>query len=173
MTQESFSDRLTVLRIERRLSGRAFAKAAGLKSSTYQALTTGRSPTLDTLVIIANSLGVNVGWLATGEGPKYLSEPGKQADFGGFSEHQAPYVAGPDPELLGRIVDVVARVHREERVRLPDVDLGRVAAERYAEVAAMATDPEEWPALLDLVAVRVRRAVRAAAADPTSTKREA
>lgn len=64
---ESFSDRLAALRRDRRLSGRAFAKAAGLKPSTYQALTTGRSPTLDTLVTISQSLGVDIRWLATGE----------------------------------------------------------------------------------------------------------
>lgn len=171
MTEKSFSDRLTVLRIERRLSGRAFAKAAGLKPSTYQALTTGRSPTLDTLVIIANSLGVNVGWLATGEGPKYPEMPEGSAEAP--KKMEVPRAPTLDWELFGRVVDRVASVYREEGVRISNIDLGRLAAERYEEMAGFVGDPEEWPAFLDVIGSRVRKTIRAAATDPTNVKREA
>mgnify|MGYP001766842629 CR=1 FL=1 len=81
---ENFSDRLAELRRDRRLSGRAFAKAAGLKPSTYQALTTGRSPTLDTLVTISQSLGVDIRWLATGEGMRGRNQDITHPDFSGI-----------------------------------------------------------------------------------------
>ena len=113
--------------------------------------------------------GVSLTWLATGE---FDQEPSVR----GFSEDQAPYVAGPigpDPELFGRIVDRIARVYRDEGVRLSDIDLGRLAAEKYGEIASLAADPDEWPGFLEVVASRVRKAIRAAAADPAHVKRGA
>ena len=100
MDAKSFSDRLTTLRIERRLSGRAFAKAAGLKASTYQALTTGRSPTLDTLVTISRSLDVDVRWLATGEGAR---SPDPQFSAPNFQGVHETFHLGDDIAMVPRL----------------------------------------------------------------------
>lgn len=182
MTEDSFSTRLEALRVERGLSGRAFAKVAGLKASTYQALTTGRSPTLDTLVLVANSLGVNVAWLATGEGERYSpatmeqkTSPETLSNGDNNESSSADEVRRfiLDFELFGRVVDRIASVYREEKVRISDIDLGRLAAERYAEVSDLVTDNDEWPHFLEVIASRVRKALRAAAIDPANVKREA
>ncbi len=173
MKEDSFSERLQTLRIERRLTGRAFAKAAGLKPSTYQALTTGRSPTLDTLVMIASSLGVNIRWLATGEGPIYPAETDDTTDPMEQESSGTRRSGSLDPELLGRVVDRISKVYREEGLRLPDVDLGRLAAEKYDEIALLAEDPDEWAGFLEVMDTRVRKAIRAAAVDPANLKREA
>jgi hypothetical protein len=159
----TFADRLRELQGER--TGRNFAQFLGLPPSTFQALVRGGAPTLDTLVAIVDKTGVCVEWLAKGSGPKF---PQPVAPVSPSSS-----LGRADPELFGRVVDRVARVYREEAVRLSDIDLGRIAAERYAEIVDLAGDPDEWPALLELIGTRIRRAIRAAAADPTNVKREA
>lgn len=162
MRSETFANRLATLIAPAR-SERAFAKEIGLSAGGLRGLLhEGNSPTLDTLKAIASARGVSLQWLATGEGDKYVSP-----------SVSAPQPARPDPELFGRVVDRIARVYREEGVRLADIDLGRLAAERYAEIVDLAGDQDEWAALLELIATRVRRALRAAAVDPASVKREA
>lgn len=163
MSSETFAKRLARL-IPPGMSERAFAREIGISIGGLRGLLhEGNSPTLDTLVAISRVRGVSVGWLATGEGSQTIGEavqPANQA--GGF-----------DAELLGRVVDRIARVYREEGVRLADVDLGRLAAEKYAEIADLAGDPDEWPGFLEVIASRVRKAIHAAAADPITVKREA
>ena len=92
-------------------------------------------------------------------------------------ETQADLASAPavalDGDLMGRVVDVIERVYGDLGVRLPRIDLGRLAAEKYAEIAEDAEDVEEWPALLDLLGKRLKRSLLASAADPTSIKREA
>lgn len=62
----SFSDRLKEVIGDR--SGRAFAKEVGISYSTLHNYLTGvSSPTLDNLIALANSAGVSLQWLATGE----------------------------------------------------------------------------------------------------------
>lgn len=61
-----FSDRLKKVIGDR--SGRAFAKEVGISYSTlHNYLTNVSSPTLDNLIALANSAGVSLQWLATGE----------------------------------------------------------------------------------------------------------
>lgn len=164
-----FAERLRIA-----LSGRTvqwLADNAGISYSTVRKYLDGSSPTVDKAASLARALGCSLDWLATGQDGQLA--PSVSAAAPGFSEAQASYAAGPDPELLGRIVDVVDRVHREEQVRLQKIDLGRISAEKYSEISSAAADRDEWPALLELLAVRLRRALRAAATDPTSVKREA
>ncbi|MBR7517923.1 hypothetical protein KC217_19800, partial [Mycobacterium tuberculosis] len=76
----------------------------------------GRSKApLFAVAAICRAAGRSVGWL--------------------LGEGSTPDIAATeaiDPELFGRVVDRVSRVYREEGVRLSDIDLGRIAAERYA-----------------------------------------
>lgn len=172
MHSEKFADRLAGLVVDSKLSERAFAREVGLSPGGLRGLLhEGKGPTLETVLRIAMARGVSVLWLSTGEGPKHPAESATAADLGAFAGGRAP--AALDAELLGRVVDRIAKVYREEGVRLADVDLGRLAAEKYAEIADLAGDPDEWPGFLDVVAARVRKAIRAAAADPIGVKREA
>lgn len=156
----SIADRLVELMGTGSVLG--FAKRCGVPATTMRQYLAGSVPSADKAAQIAERTGVSLIWLINGTGPK-VGEPAEIVSRG----------SAPDPELFGRVVDRIARVHRDESVRLADVDLGRMAAERYAEIIDLAGDPDEWPALLDLIGTRVRRAIRAAAADPMNVKREA
>lgn len=62
-----FSDRLK--EVIGNKSGRAFAKEVGISYSTlHNYLTNVSSPTLDNLIALSNATGVDMKWLATGEG---------------------------------------------------------------------------------------------------------
>ena len=65
-----------------------------------------------------------------------------------------------DAELLGRLVDAISRIYREERVALPDTDLGRIAAVEYADIVAATDEPQERIAMVKLVAEKHRRLLR-------------
>lgn len=66
-----FSDRLKKVIGDR--SGRAFAKEVGISYSTlHNYLTDVSSPTLDNLIALANSSGVSLQWLATGESQAHI-----------------------------------------------------------------------------------------------------
>lgn len=163
MSSKKFADRLASL-IPTGMSERAFAREIGISIGGLRGLLhEGNSPNLDTLIAISRVRGVSVGWLATGEGAQSVDG----------NAQAAGKATGLDAELLGRVVDRIARVYREEGVRLADVDLGRLAAEKYAEIADLAADPDEWSGFLEVIASRVRKAIRAAAIDPANVKREA
>lgn len=56
-------------------SVRSFAQRASVNEGSLRNMLHGGLPRLDTLVAIADEAGVNVGWLATGEGRMYLGWP--------------------------------------------------------------------------------------------------
>lgn len=168
METETFASRLASL-IPPAKSERAFAREIGLSPAGLRGLLhNGNSPTLDTILAITRVRDVSIAWLTAGEGPRTISK--------GVETRTESTVASTkplDPELMARVVDRIARIYRDEGVRLQDMELGRLAAERYSEIAKIVEGPDEWPALLDLVDARVRRSIRAAAADPANIKREA
>lgn len=158
---ETFADRFAAAK--KGMSNYALAKLTGIGDNLLGKYDSGSIPNADYAAKIAEALGVSLHWLVTGRPDPTM-------------HHQSATsvaVNRPDPELMGRIVDRISRVYRDEGVRLSDVDLGRLAAEKYAEVADLAGDPDEWPGFLEVVAARVRKAIRAAAADPATVKREA
>ncbi|MBT9292693.1 helix-turn-helix domain-containing protein [Prosthecodimorpha staleyi] len=170
MHSEKFADRLKQLLADSKQSERAFARAIGLSPGGLRGLLhEGKGPTLETVLQIASACGVSVLWLSTGEGQPHAAKP----DSTGGSPGTGRPPAGLDPELFGRVVDRVAKVYREANVRLPEVDKGRIAAERYPEIADQAESADEWPALLDLIEVRLKKALQTAVNAPGQTKREA
>ncbi len=64
-----------------------------------------------------------------------------------------------DGELLGRIMQVIARLYREAGVTISELELGRLAAEE--QNAAAAATPNEWPTVLKLVEARHRERLAA------------
>jgi transcriptional regulator with XRE-family HTH domain len=161
--KSSFATRLRELQGE--MTGRSFAQRLGIPASTYRALLAGHSPTLDTLSAIREATGASIEWLATGDGPKWTAEIGRQSTT-------VPSVRF-DPELLGRVVDRISRVYKDAGLRLQEIEKGRLAAEKYAEIADQADGEDEWPSLLDLMEVRLKKALQTAVNAPGQTKREA
>lgn len=153
-------------------SARSFAHRVGINEGTLRSILKGSIPQVDTLAEIAAGAGVEFKWLALGEGPK-ISETFRVVQQITRYADSPPLPKPLDPELFGRVVERIARVYREEGVRLPDIDLGRIAAERYAEVTELSAEPDEWPMFLEIIANRIRKALQAAAIDPSSVKREA
>ena len=78
------------------VSDRNFAQSAGLNPSTFRSVKTGSSPTLETLLSICRAANVNVGWLATGEGPMRPGEQDaqKSAEYVGIPRYDATLSAG-------------------------------------------------------------------------------
>lgn len=161
MNANDFAQRLKELMGHQ--SRNAFAKKVGVGESSIRQYLDGSLPGIDKAALIAARTGVRLNWLILGEGPKMAGDPVQ------------PVGSDPaiDGELLGRVVDRVARVYRDLGVSLPDVELGRLSAEKYAEIREIAADPEEWPPALDLMALRLRRAILQAATEPGSSKSRA
>jgi phage repressor protein C with HTH and peptisase S24 domain len=63
----TFADRVKHLQGEQ--SARSFARSVEISEGALRAILAGGKPTLDTLVALARGGGVNLEWLATGEGP--------------------------------------------------------------------------------------------------------
>jgi transcriptional regulator with XRE-family HTH domain len=163
-----------------------FARSIGVATSTLKQITEGSVPGADKIPAIVAATGVSYRWLLTGEGPKFegaaaeeerptISEVDPQGRSPLHQRFQAMSDAGGpvDPELLGRVVDRIARVYRELRIELPPLELGRLAAEKYAEISRQTEDREEWAPALDLMAIRVRKAALSAVSEPGSGKAQA
>lgn len=66
----SLAARLSILRKERGLTQEGLAEKLDTRQSTVQGWEAGRGPTIDGLVTLADFYGVDLRWLATGEGPR-------------------------------------------------------------------------------------------------------
>lgn len=118
----------------------AAAEAAGLSKQQLHNVMTGRNrPSLLPMAQLAAARGRSLDWLVTGD--------------------RTPSV-DYDPELLGAIVDTLARVYEEEGVKLPPVELGRLAAHEHRVITATTTNPDERRVAVRLAAERVRLALR-------------
>lgn len=100
----------------------------------------GGSPQLSVLSALVALYGVTLDWAVNG------------TEGGNIAPRRT------NGELLGRITDVIAKVYREEGVALPDLDLGRLAAEDYD--AAHEASPDEWQGILRFIAARRRQDLR-------------
>lgn len=146
-----------------------FAKTVGLPTATIRQYLEGSIPGAEKAAQIAERCNVSLVWLITGEGPK-----ARQSSVDDKSKVIVPTKGLLiDPELFGRVLDRVSRAYRETGMRASDIDKGRVAAEKYSEIIGQAGNEDEWPALLDLMEVRLKRALQTAVNAPGQTKREA
>jgi len=112
--EKTFSDRLKEL-----LGGdemKPFARKCGVEEKSIRLyLKTDSQPTLGTLIKIAYACNVSVGWLAAGEGKKYLAKPGKisagimpgddQTRARLLEAHQRPTVRNSNLRLLVEWMD--------------------------------------------------------------------
>lgn len=111
------------------------ARVAGITPQQLGRLLDGtsKSPSAITLARLAAASGVSLDDLLPAELPRL------------------------DGELLGRIMQRVAKLYREAGIKLDELELGRLAAAE-CNVAAGAT-PAEWPTVLRLVEARAREAI--------------
>ncbi len=68
------------------LSQREVDRRASVATGTSRSLETGTMPTIDTLELLANALGVSSSWLAFGEGPRELRK--RRYPQRGTGQHQ-------------------------------------------------------------------------------------
>jgi len=74
--------RLREIRKYKRLTQDDFAKKIGLKQGSIADWERGKSsPSIDTLVIIANSFNINLHWLLTGQGEMFLGQTPQTSEF--------------------------------------------------------------------------------------------
>lgn len=148
-------------------SRNAFAKRCGLPESSIRQYLDGTVPRAEKAILLADAAGVELRWLITGEGPKYRADA---------KETVAPAAAPAlplDEELFAHVFDRVARTYKAEGVRLPEGELARIALRKYPEIEAFGLPRDEWQPLLELLAIRLRKEIAAAAAEPGSGKASA
>lgn len=140
-------------------SGNELARRSGISRRTLENYFKGREPQASQLASIAKAAGVTLDWLITGV------EPPRQAPQEGRIT-----IGALDIELMGRVTDAIARLYKDMGASLAPVDLGRMAGERYSEIAAATSDPDEQRAMIKLVVQQLKRDIQAATTEPGTGK---
>ena len=124
-------------------------------------------PQASVLAAYASAFGVNLYWLITGEGEMF-TDP---------SRHPAAApVPTIDPGLFRAVGRLVLKIYKEEGVKLPPDALLDEQAAAYNALITRAEDPRdtaELTALLPWLEARLRKALKAAVAEPGAGKRQA
>lgn len=161
MAEETISDRLKRVREAAGLSQAEWSIKVDIAKGTIKKIETGGNvPSGETLLKYAEQ-GFNPGWILTGHGSMYLAQASGAGVLRAGDELVQPF----DRELLGRIVDSIARLHKEERISLPLIDLGRLSGEKYEEIASATNDRDERLTMVKLMIVQLRKELRATPVD--------
>lgn len=99
MSSETIADRLRRLVPDRQKS--ESARKCGIAQKTFASYLAGTEPTASKLVQLANGLGVDLEWLATGRGPEKRSIVGTESNV----DHQARARLGAAEERLRSVGD--------------------------------------------------------------------
>lgn len=110
---------------------------------------------------MAAALGVSIDWLLTGKGEPEGSPPNE------VRVHLA------DEDLMSKIGELVANVHREMGISLPQAQLFRVVARKHNEVMAAQPGEGELPVMLKLLETQLRAELKEARSEPGTGKRSA
>lgn len=146
--------RMEAERVAQGLSKKAIYEAAGVTSGMYPQWLAGSEPKGTTLVLIAQKLGVNERWLATGKGPKYPGERDaeeisddfmsiRQVEFkisAGVSGFVVEYLNGERAPLFFRRDWIEARGFNPEKLHA-------------IEVTGSSMEPNLWEGDLSLIHV--------------------
>lgn len=162
------------IRAERRAQGistREMEKAAELSRSGLNDLELGKSKTTPQLHLIAERLGVTVSWLATGRGPKHLTD--QEADQTLTHDSRQARAVRPDPDILAEAYQ--AAVYYTQLVGQPDLkpsdlDDSAVICDLYAIRAAGGTVLTTEGIPSDVVPVIRQRAQRLGGANGQTDK---
>ncbi|WP_133255999.1 hypothetical protein [Rhodopseudomonas palustris] len=115
-------------------------------------------PPFFALMTLVSAAKLDLNWLATGDAPP---------------RRAAAVPADIDDELFGRVFEAVQRLYKDERVSLPPINLGRIAARKYGEISAATADPVERGVMIKLIVEQLRAEIRAAQAAPGTGKASA
>ncbi len=138
-----------------------FAKRVGIAPATFDRIWNGgKIPRPELAQRIAEATSVSLDWLIAGVG-----EPGRTAT--------AATGAYADEDLLSQVGEMIAKVHQEMGVRLPQAQLFRLTARRHNEIMGAAESDAERSAMLKLVEMQIRSELKAAELKPGTGKRSA
>lgn len=122
------------------------AAIAGVSTQQLRNLVAERNePSLVSMARLTEHVGVRLEWVVTGTGPMMTASSCSGA---------APL----DGELVGRMLEALRGVYREECVAMSDLELGRITAEECN--ACQGATVAEWPALVKAAALRHRNRLR-------------
>lgn len=139
-----------------------WARRAGIPTTTFgRVWNDGQIPKAATAAKMAAALGVSIDWLLTGKGEPEGSPPNE------VRVHLA------DEDLMSKIGELVANVHREMGISLPQAQLFRVVARKHNEVMAAQPGEGELPVMLKLLETQLRAELKEARSEPGTGKRSA
>lgn len=124
-------------------------------------------PTAAVIARYKSEFGINTDWLVSGEGEMYV-DPTK-----------APVSAGLraiNEVVFTEVGSLVAKVHTEEGIKLPLKALLKEQSSAYNTLIGRAEDPGDTDELLSLLSwleARLRKSLKAAAAEPGTGKQQA
>ncbi|QPC44597.1 helix-turn-helix domain-containing protein [Kaustia mangrovi] len=154
--------------LEKRFKNRAeAASAAGVAKSTLQSWIEGKAdPSFEGLSRLAAKTGTSLDWLA-----------GRNlGDIGGEESSPSSSTSGIQAEVFKEVSRAVARVHKEEGIKLPPDALSDELTRAYNALIERAEDAGDRDELLSLVPwleARLRKRLREARAAPGGGKRRA
>lgn len=124
-----------------------------------------RAPDLEFFNLLSRVEGIDLHWLLTGNGPM---------KFDGRGDGGELIVGKPTHGVFfARVLDAVHKAHKDVGIRMPIADHGEMAASKYDEYIAMATDPddeEERVSLMNLLRTRLRKKLQGQIAEPGTDK---
>ncbi len=149
-------------------SGDELARRTGIPRRTLESYLSGKSePKALTVGIIARSCYVSTDWLISGASPMRPDEALP------ITSTSAASAVAFDETLMGQITDGITAAYKDMGQAIAPIQLGRLAARLHNEIAAIAEGPEDFSGALKMRLAQLRQELRAAAADPTSSKRRA
>jgi transcriptional regulator with XRE-family HTH domain len=137
-----------------------FAELIGVHVNTLGGYERGeRSPDLEFLTLLRSKTGVNINWLALGDGTAFEGQ-----------EKRAPTI---DTELFDAISKVVRSLHDNAKIKLPLQATNAETLRHYNAIAEqMMSGSEGEKALrLGLLEIQIRQEIEAARAAPGAGKR--
>ncbi len=129
-------------------------------------------PRWETLVRLAAPHGINLNWLATGEGPMRLTEADAAWDRA-VGSLPAPASRAADDQLLAQIVRGIEEVYRQENARVNAVQLVQTSVRVLDDLVAAYETHEERIIGLKGMLQQLRRDLRQAPDNAASSKRSA
>lgn len=155
------------MEIAAKMAGNAtrLAERTGISRRAIGEYLAGKAePSRPRLVAIAAAAGVQVAWLATGEGPMRA---------GDVVASPAPTASPPalDEELLARVGEEIADLYRQENARISPRQLARLQAQFYNDLITTYDDPSERLVGLKVMIQQLRRDLRVPPVNESSSKR--
>jgi len=176
---DAVANRLRMARADTKCSQAEFAPKVGLSLSALKRIELGHNvPSGETLLGYAR-LGFSPSWILTGDGAMLLRGSHSGVSEKGTTRGDARPTAAPafegsvalDDDLFRAVRKLVAQVHADERVRLPQEALFEEVVRWYKEVWARGEDSAERLTQMGWLETRLRKELQAARTEPGTGKR--